>query len=163
MSDLGSEEQAGALQTTPDRVCEALLSSRATILRQSVLEGIQVPLLRGDLEALQAIASDTQQASGPTQQAPSDELLVDFSLLPEEKQAASHGAAAQLLEAEYRTELERQRMELERLNPNLKATEQLQGVAENLQAPGGFGIKMKKGRWAIISFAYLNSQLIEDV
>ena len=99
-----------------------------------------MPLLLGGLEALQAIASDSQPASGPTQQAPTaTDLVVDFSLLPEEKQAASHGAAAQMLEAEYRAELERMRSELERLNPNLKATEQLQGVAENLQVRGTLG------------------------
>ena len=40
--------------------------------------------------------------------------------------------------AEYKTELERLRVELERLSPNLKAVDQLQGVAEHVQAgPAG--------------------------
>ncbi|CAK9000954.1 unnamed protein product [Durusdinium trenchii] len=123
VSDLGSEQQA-------------LLSNQSTILRQSLLEGIEVPLLRGGPEALQELAEETQPASAPTQRSPVDtsSILVDFSLLAEEKQAASHGAAAQMLEAEYKAELERLRAELERLSPNLKAVDQLQGVAENLQA-----------------------------
>lgn len=123
VSDLGSEQQA-------------LLSSQSSILRQSFLEGIEVPLLRGGHEALREMAEESQSASAPTQRSPADtsEILVDFSLLPEEKQAASHGAAAQMLEAEYKSELERLRVELERLSPNLKAVDQLQGVAENVQA-----------------------------
>lgn len=41
-------------------------------------------------------------------------------------------------QAEYKTELERLRVELERLSPNLKAVDQLQGVAEHVQAgPAG--------------------------
>ena len=39
-----------------------------------------------------------------------------------------------VLEGEYKSELERLRVELERLSPNLKAVDQLQGVAENVQA-----------------------------
>eukprot|EP00913_Durusdinium_trenchii_P008462 g7947.t1 len=93
LTDLGSEQQA-------------LLSNQSTILRQSLLEGIEVPLLRGGPEALQELAEETQPASAPTQRSP-----VDTS-----------------------TELERLRAELERLSPNLKAVDQLQGVAENLQA-----------------------------
>ena len=45
-----------------------------------------------------------------------------------------------VLEAEYKSELERLRVELERLSPNLKAVDQLQGVAENVQA----------GRWGVV-------------
>ena len=40
----------------------------------------------------------------------------------------------EVLTDEYRTELERLRVVLERLSPNLKAIDQLQGVAENVQA-----------------------------
>jgi len=129
LGELGSQEQV-------------LGSSRADILRQSVLEDVEVPLLRGGLEALQDLAVEpTQPASAPTQQqepapaaAASGAIAVDFSTLPEEKRAASAGPAAKMLEEEYRTELERLRVELKRLSPNLKAVEQLQGVSENVQA-----------------------------
>ncbi|CAJ1439179.1 unnamed protein product [Effrenium voratum] len=124
VSDLGSEEQG-------------LVSARSNILRQSLVEGIEVPLLRGGAQALQELAEESQSASAPTQQSPSDaanSILVDFSLLPEEKQAASHGPAAQMLEGEYRAELDRLHTELERLSPNLKAMDQLHSVSEHLQA-----------------------------
>ena len=41
---------------------------------------------------------------------------------------------SEFCQAEYKSELERLRVELERLSPNLKAVDQLQGVAENVQA-----------------------------
>lgn len=45
---------------------------------------------------------------------------------------------SRVFQAEYKTELERLRVELERLSPNLKAVDQLQGVAEHVQAgPAG--------------------------
>eukprot|EP00434_Breviolum_minutum_P006743 symbB.v1.2.005948.t1/scaffold346.1/size246720/17 len=121
VSDLGSEQQA-------------LQSNQSRILRQSFLEGIEVPLLRGGPEALQELAGEeSQSATASTQTSPAEsiDILVDFSLLPQD---ASHGPAAQMLEAEYKTELERLRVELERLSPNLKAVDQLQGVAEHVQA-----------------------------
>jgi len=125
LGDVGSEEQA-------------LQDARADVLRQSVLEDIELPLLRGAAEALQDLAEEpSQPASAPTQRPPAEAsaaVAVDFGLLPEEKQAASVGPAAKMLEEEYRSELERLRVELKRLSPNLKAKEQMQGVAENVQA-----------------------------
>eukprot|EP00930_Biecheleria_cincta_P061734 TRINITY_DN4729_c0_g1_i1.p1 TRINITY_DN4729_c0_g1~~TRINITY_DN4729_c0_g1_i1.p1 ORF type:complete len:1235 (-),score=374.74 TRINITY_DN4729_c0_g1_i1:275-3979(-) len=123
LADLGSEERA-------------MVDARTNILRQSVLEDIEVPFLRGGAEALQDLAAESQAASSASS-TPGDAgaIIVDFSLLPEEKQAASGpGPAAQMLEEEYRSELERFRVELERLSPNLKAIDQMQGVAENVQA-----------------------------
>eukprot|EP00931_Biecheleriopsis_adriatica_P056176 TRINITY_DN33289_c0_g1_i4.p1 TRINITY_DN33289_c0_g1~~TRINITY_DN33289_c0_g1_i4.p1 ORF type:complete len:1232 (+),score=357.23 TRINITY_DN33289_c0_g1_i4:101-3796(+) len=123
VSDLNSEENS-------------LLNSRTNILRQSVVEGIEVPLLRGGAEALQDLAEESQTpVSAPTQRTPEDAfqgLTVDFSLLPQEK-LLSGGPAAQMLEEEYRDQLERMRVELERLSPNLKAIDQMQGVAEQVQ------------------------------
>jgi len=126
MSDVGSE-------------LGTLGNARADVLRQSVLEDVEVPLLQGGLEALQdLVAEPSQPASAPTQTSPksssSGAIAVDFSSLPEEKQAASVGPAAKMLEEEYRSELERLRVELKRLIPNFKATEQMHGIAENVQA-----------------------------
>jgi len=125
LGDIASQEQG-------------LHDARGDILRQSVLEDIEVPLLQGGLEALQdLIDAPSQPASAPTQgpmDTSADAVTVDFSALPQEKQAASLGPAAKMLEEEYRTELERLRVVLERLSPNLKAIDQLQGVAENVQA-----------------------------
>uniref|UniRef100_A0A7S4VE94 Structural maintenance of chromosomes protein n=1 Tax=Alexandrium monilatum TaxID=311494 RepID=A0A7S4VE94_9DINO len=127
LSELNSQEQV-------------LGNSRADILRQSVLEDVEVPLLAGGLQALQDLAeAGSQPASAPTQPGPAPaaaaagSVAVDFSRLPEEKQAASAGPAAKMLEEEYRSELERLRVELKRLSPNLKAAEQMQGVAEQVQ------------------------------
>merc|ERR1712060_463629 len=120
---------------------QALYDMRVDILRQSVLEDIEVPLFRGGFEALQNLAeAPSQSASAPTQQGPevamecAAAITVDFTFLPQEKQAASSGPAAKMLEDEYRAELERLRIELERLSPNLKAIEQIQGIAENVQS-----------------------------
>mmetsp|Transcript_81832 Transcript_81832/g.227946 ORF Transcript_81832/g.227946 Transcript_81832/m.227946 type:complete len:1243 (-) Transcript_81832:110-3838(-) len=117
-----------------------LNETRTDILRQSVLEDVEVPLIRGGFEALQDIAeAPSQPASAPTQQeAPCDQsaaaVAIDFETLPSEKQAASSGPAAKMLEEEYRSELERLRVELQRLSPNLKAIDQMQSVVENVQA-----------------------------
>mmetsp|Transcript_65288 Transcript_65288/g.169650 ORF Transcript_65288/g.169650 Transcript_65288/m.169650 type:complete len:1234 (+) Transcript_65288:116-3817(+) len=125
LSDLETEERT-------------LTEGRADILRQSVLEDIEVPLLHGGLEALQDIAeAPSQDPEAATQQpregeAEAANLSVDFSALPEEKKGASTGPAAKMLEDEYRAELERLRVELKRLSPNLKAIEQIQGIAENV-------------------------------
>jgi structural maintenance of chromosome 1 len=125
LGDLASQEQT-------------LHDARTDILRQSVLEDIEIPLLQGGFEALQDLVdAPSQAASAPTQRPPDasvEAVTVDFSALPPEKQAASTGPAAKMLEEEYRTELERLRVVLERLSPNLKAIDQLQGVAENVQA-----------------------------
>ncbi|CAE8598988.1 unnamed protein product [Polarella glacialis] len=125
LSDLGTKEQV-------------VTDARSNILRQSVLEDVEVPLLRGGFEALQDFAeAPSQSVSAPTQRSPNageEQLEVDFSLLPEEKQAASAGPAAKMLEEEFRMELERLRVEMERLSPNLKAIDQMQGVAEHVQA-----------------------------
>jgi len=59
--------------------------------------------------------------------------LIDFGSLPAEKQAASSGPAANMLEEEYRSEIERLRVELKRRSPNLKAISQMQVVMENVQ------------------------------
>mmetsp|Transcript_78339 Transcript_78339/g.229596 ORF Transcript_78339/g.229596 Transcript_78339/m.229596 type:complete len:1236 (+) Transcript_78339:77-3784(+) len=126
LGELGSQEQV-------------LGNARADILRQSVLEDVEVPLL-GGLQALQDLAeAASQPASAPTQPGPgqaaaaSGAVAVDFSSLPEEKQAASAGPAAKMLEEEYRSELERLRVELKRLSPNLKAADQMQDVAAHVQ------------------------------
>mmetsp|Transcript_25012 Transcript_25012/g.71446 ORF Transcript_25012/g.71446 Transcript_25012/m.71446 type:complete len:1248 (-) Transcript_25012:91-3834(-) len=118
----------------------ALMDSRADVLRQSVLEDVDVPLLRGGFEALQDLAeAPSQQASAPTQAGAvsaaeaAAHVAVDFAALPEEKQAASIGPAARMLEEEYKAELERLRVEMRRLSPNLKAIEQMSGVAETVQ------------------------------
>ncbi|CAE7836536.1 SMC1 [Symbiodinium sp. CCMP2592] len=135
VSDLGSEQQG-------------LISARSTILRQSHVDGIEVPLLRGGREALQELVEESQPVDAPTQHSPPGEagpLVIDFALLPEEKRAASKGPAAQMLEDEYRSELERLRLELERLSPNLKALGQLQGVAENVQAASHEADVARKG------------------
>ncbi|CAE7470690.1 SMC1 [Symbiodinium sp. CCMP2456] len=135
VSDLGSEQQG-------------LISARSTILRQSHVDGIEVPLLRGGREALQELVEESQPIDAPTQNSPPGEagpLVIDFALLPEEKRAASKGPAAQMLEDEYRGELERLRLELERLSPNLKALGQLQGVAENVQAASHEADVARKG------------------
>ena len=169
------------------------------------------------LSILIFFAKESQSASAATQKSPAEsiDILVDFSLLPQErfqwlylqcfqlwlafvkeKQEASHGPAAQMLEvhfrfdvgvmfgwnadctftkscrklyadwdatnrptrshkshllntfkrvpgkAEYKTELERLRVELERLSPNLKAVDQLQGVAEHVQAWDIWGLRL---------------------
>merc|ERR1740123_2074411 len=125
LGDLGSEEQS-------------LHDARADVLRQSVLEDVEVPLLQGGLDALQDLAeAPSQPVSAPTQRPLAADtsafISVDFAALPAEKQAASLGPAAKMLEEEYRTELERLRVELERLSPNLKAGEQMQGVTEHVQ------------------------------
>mmetsp|Transcript_23018 Transcript_23018/g.66732 ORF Transcript_23018/g.66732 Transcript_23018/m.66732 type:complete len:1247 (+) Transcript_23018:117-3857(+) len=126
LSDLEAEERS-------------LRDARADLLRQSVLEDVEVPLLHGGNEALQDLAeAPSQLANAPTQGGAAvaaeaaANVTVDFRGLPQEKQAASVGPAAKLLEDEYRAELERLRVELRRLSPNLKAIEQITGVAESV-------------------------------
>eukprot|EP00747_Dinoflagellata_sp_TGD_P048121 gnl/TRDRNA2_/TRDRNA2_145422_c3_seq1.p1 gnl/TRDRNA2_/TRDRNA2_145422_c3~~gnl/TRDRNA2_/TRDRNA2_145422_c3_seq1.p1 ORF type:complete len:616 (+),score=174.23 gnl/TRDRNA2_/TRDRNA2_145422_c3_seq1:44-1849(+) len=109
---------------------QALCDKRTDLLRRSVLEDIEVPLLGGGLEALQDLAEAPSQAT-PTS-SPSS-IAVDFSELPAEKQAASSGPAARMLEEEYKSELSRLTAEVARLSPNLKAIDQMQGVAETVQ------------------------------
>jgi len=126
LADIGSEGQV-------------LKDMRTDILRQSVLEDIEVPLLGAGVEALQDLAEEASQpASAPTQRPQagqsSADIAIDFNALPQEKQAASAGPAAKMLEEEYRAELERLRVELERLSPNLKAIDQMQGMVENVQS-----------------------------
>jgi len=87
---------------------QAVRDSRADLLRRSVLEDIEVPVVGGD---------------------GAEELAVDLSALPQEKRAVTGGPAAQLLEEEYRAELGRLTAEVERLRPNMKAIGQLDGVA----------------------------------
>jgi len=80
----------------------------------------------------------SQAASMPTQTLlagqSSADIAIDFSSLPDEKQSASVGPAAKMLEEEYLSELERLRVEMERLGPNLKAVDQMQSTAENFEA-----------------------------
>ena len=59
------------------------------------------------------------------------------SLSGEKQIKEAENSQAFATQAEYKAELERLRAELERLSPNLKAVDQLQGVAENLQAGWG--------------------------
>jgi len=115
-------------------------AARADLFRQSLLEDVELPLLRGSTEILQSLlAEPTQTVSAPVQGDPDCNgeaavaLVVDFSALPEKHQEASVGPAAKLIEDEYRAELERLKVEMRRLSPNLKAIEQAQGVAENVQ------------------------------
>eukprot|EP00442_Polarella_glacialis_P052232 CAMPEP_0115079296 /NCGR_PEP_ID=MMETSP0227-20121206/18030_1 /TAXON_ID=89957 /ORGANISM="Polarella glacialis, Strain CCMP 1383" /LENGTH=1260 /DNA_ID=CAMNT_0002466785 /DNA_START=62 /DNA_END=3844 /DNA_ORIENTATION=- len=102
---------------------------RVELLRQSVLEDVELPLLSAGRAALQKLAVAVA-AAGP-EQSPSKvdqaaNLEVDFSALSAAKKAAATGGpAAQLLEAEYRGELRRLDGELEQLRPNLKAVEKL--------------------------------------
>lgn len=107
-----------------------LRDARADLLRQSFLEGIELPFLRGGgRAALQKMAAAITRAGpgqSPQRADPTAEFEVDFSKLPDEKKAAATGGpATAMLEAEYRNELRRLDNELEQLRPNLKAIEQL--------------------------------------
>jgi len=109
------------------------------VLRQSVLEGVEVPVLGGSAGALQDLVEASQPVSAPAGAGAgpgegASAIAVDFASLPQEKRAASCGPAARMLEEEYRSELDRLAVELKRLSPNLKATEQMRGVAEHVQA-----------------------------
>jgi len=124
LGNLGSEAQA-------------LRTARADLLKQSVLEDIEIPLLNGEFEALQDLAeAPSQPASAPTQRPMHEgdeaDFAVDFRSLAPEKQAASSGPAAKMLEEEYRSEVSRLAVELERLSPNLKAIDQMAGVTETV-------------------------------
>eukprot|EP00928_Gymnodinium_smaydae_P017712 TRINITY_DN16774_c0_g1_i1.p1 TRINITY_DN16774_c0_g1~~TRINITY_DN16774_c0_g1_i1.p1 ORF type:complete len:1263 (-),score=355.73 TRINITY_DN16774_c0_g1_i1:101-3778(-) len=91
---------------------QALQEAKTDMLRHSLLEDVEVPLLEGG------------QAGVP---------VVDFSMLPEEKRAAATGPAARLLEEEYRCLLRSAAAELERARPNLKSIEQLSSATEQAQ------------------------------
>mmetsp|Transcript_66702 Transcript_66702/g.171781 ORF Transcript_66702/g.171781 Transcript_66702/m.171781 type:complete len:1221 (+) Transcript_66702:79-3741(+) len=87
---------------------QALNDARADLLCRSVLEDVEVPVVGGTGD---------------------EELAVDLSALPEEKQAVTGGEAAKLIEEEYCEELSRIAGELEKLRPNMKAIDQLEGAA----------------------------------
>jgi len=113
----------------------ALRDAKGDLLRQSVLEDVEVPLLQGGQEALQDAAVPLCDAGAAAPDAGGDEAMaepvaaadvaVDLSSLPEEKRAVASGPVVKLLEEEYRNELCRLEGELERLRPNLKAIGQL--------------------------------------
>ncbi|CAJ1375292.1 unnamed protein product [Effrenium voratum] len=69
---------------------------------------------------------------------PSSELSLDVQLdyqqLPEARREAAGGPASKLLEEEYRGELRRLAGELEQLQPNLKAFEQLEQADQEAMA-----------------------------
>jgi len=126
IADMGSEKQT-------------LMDAREDILRQSVLEDVEIPLLRGGFSALQDLPEEPRQhrrepgSKAATVMDNTAAILIDFGSLPAEKQAASSGPAAKMLEEEYRSEIERLRVELKRRSPNLKAISQMQVVMENVQ------------------------------
>jgi len=123
----------------------ALQDVRLDILRKSVLDGIELPLLGGrtwdDLREMVASASSQEGGEDPA-------TVVDLEQLPpEQREAAEAGmAAAELMESEYRERLSKREKDLERLQPNLKADDllsdavkQAQGVAQEV-ADGRAGI-----------------------
>lgn len=108
-----------------------LTDAHRDLLRRSVLDDVDIPLTSraaGGREALTDVAAAV--AAEPGQQDPAAALSVDLARLPEEKRAVTSGAAAKMLIDEYREELRRINGELERLQPNMKVTEQLAAAQE---------------------------------
>mmetsp|Transcript_6460 Transcript_6460/g.13994 ORF Transcript_6460/g.13994 Transcript_6460/m.13994 type:complete len:1237 (+) Transcript_6460:300-4010(+) len=121
-----------------DSEVRTLAEGKSDILKQSVLEDIELPLLDDAMGMLQDLADQPAQdvASATQEYAPGSEeasrVKVDFSTLPPEKAAASVGPAAKMLEEEYLAEIDRLKLEMKRLSPNLKALEQLKTVSEGM-------------------------------
>lgn len=101
--------------------------ARLQLLCQSVLEEIDLPFLGSKKDSKAALRRVAQVAGEPTTNELSLDVQLDFQQLPEERRAAATGGpASQLLEDEYRSELRRLGGELEQLQPNLKAFDQLE-------------------------------------
>lgn len=116
---------------------------RQELLRRSVLEDVDVPLLGGGgREALQdAVAAAGDEGPQPSvaqgggaaavaAAAAAEEVEVDLSQLPDEKRGIPAGPAATMLQEEYRSELRRLAAEIAKMRPNLRAGEQLCGAEE---------------------------------
>eukprot|EP00746_Dinoflagellata_sp_MGD_P034051 gnl/MRDRNA2_/MRDRNA2_18127_c0_seq1.p1 gnl/MRDRNA2_/MRDRNA2_18127_c0~~gnl/MRDRNA2_/MRDRNA2_18127_c0_seq1.p1 ORF type:complete len:523 (+),score=171.57 gnl/MRDRNA2_/MRDRNA2_18127_c0_seq1:293-1861(+) len=116
-------------------------AAREEILKQSVLEDVEIPLLRGQAEDLREVAEkDSQtfsqsQGTQGTQEAADQRqpVVVDYSKVPMEKREVAPGPASKMMEEEYKGELKRLTDEMERLSPNLKAIDQLSTVTEQVQ------------------------------
>jgi len=117
------------------------------LLRQSVLDDIDIPFLRhGYKEALQELAAAAVAASqrlAMDAEDPAEDICgaIDFSRLPDKNMNAIFGDR---LEDEYREKLDRMAKELERLQPNLKAADQFAAAAEQVtQAEQGMAVAQR--------------------
>eukprot|EP00434_Breviolum_minutum_P000424 symbB.v1.2.000360.t1/scaffold10.1/size534768/13 len=127
--------------------------ARLQLLCQSLLEDVDLPFV-GSKKDCKAALRQIAAGGGPSSHELSVDVQLDYQQLPEEgKQrlgvAAAGGAASQLLEDEYRNELRRLGGELEQLQPNLKAFNQLDEADQEVMAAEREAQKARKKMEAV--------------
>eukprot|EP00435_Cladocopium_sp_Y103_P010821 s3311_g2.t2 len=109
--------------------------ARLQLLCQSLLEDVDLPFLGSKKDckaALRRVVSAGSESSGHEL---SIDVQLDYQQLPEERRAAAgSGPASKLLEDEYRNELRRLGGQLEQVQPNLKAIDQLEEADQEAMA-----------------------------
>jgi len=123
--------------------------ARLQLLCQSLLEDVDLPFL-GSKKDCKAALRQIAAGGGPSSHELSVDVQLDYQQLPEERRAAAAGgAASQLLEDEYRNELRRLGGELEQLQPNLKAFNQLDEADQEVMAAEREAQKARKKMEAV--------------
>lgn len=124
--------------------------ARLQLLCQSLLEDVDLPFLGSKKEckaALRRVVSAGSESSGHEL---SIDVQLDYQQLPEERRAAAgSGPASKLLEDEYRKELRRLGGQLEQVQPNLKAIDQLEEADQEAMAAEREVQKAKKKMEAV--------------
>lgn len=124
----------------------SLQEAKVDLLRQSILEDVELPVL--SRKALQDLAAPP---AGPEGALSAADVEVDLSALSEDRRAVTSGPAVKLLEKEYREEIQRLELELEQLQPNLKAMEQLQGASAQVLDATHEAVAARKGIEAVVT------------
>lgn len=124
--------------------------ARLQLLCQSLLEDVDLPFLGSKKDckaALRRVVSAGSESSGHEL---SIDVQLDYQQLPEERRAAAgSGPASKLLEDEYRNELRRLGGQLEQVQPNLKAIDQLEEADQEAMAAEREVQKAKKKMEAV--------------
>mmetsp|Transcript_41940 Transcript_41940/g.98382 ORF Transcript_41940/g.98382 Transcript_41940/m.98382 type:complete len:1245 (-) Transcript_41940:89-3823(-) len=119
---------------------DALKQARQDLLRESLVDDVDVPLSQPSAGALQDApgAGGSSSSSAPPPAAPpvsggETPISIDFTSLPEEKRALFRGPAVKMMEEEYRDNLQRMAVELQRAAPNMKAANQLSNAEKEME------------------------------
>mmetsp|Transcript_10485 Transcript_10485/g.23833 ORF Transcript_10485/g.23833 Transcript_10485/m.23833 type:complete len:1232 (+) Transcript_10485:70-3765(+) len=110
---------------------EALRQASQDLMRESLIDDVEVPLLQASAAIEDVGGGKPGVAAASTALATAVGFQVDFAYLPEEKRALCRGPAVKMMEEEYRDNLQRMAVELQRSAPNMKAARQLESTQQH--------------------------------